>query len=206
MCLSVRRPDNVGLIHWLHAGEDFDIIAALLSFAREHLGRRTLHAFTAPTTRAGVPGLPVTHRPATARALVAVGFTPAASQHYLLRDLTETPAEPFDYIANVTSLPDLHAWRLTVVGPENRVVATALLSRPDRDFGAVTLDHLVVLSPHRRLGIGHRLLSQCLDLAADAGASLVATYADAGDEVLARFLAAHDFDRTDTLTVYHRQF
>ncbi|MFF3404312.1 GNAT family N-acetyltransferase [Streptomyces sp. NPDC002659] len=204
MCLSVRRPDDAGLIHWLHAGEDFAAIAALLSFARSHLGPRTLHAFTAPATRAGVPGLPVGQRPVTLRALTAAGFTPTTGQYYLLRDLSEGPPRPDDPIAGVTLLNDFQGWRLTVIGADGREVATALLSRPDPESGTATLWHLTVHPLHRRQGVGHRLLTQCLHVAAAAGARRTATHTDPGDEPTTRLLSAHDFDIIDTITVCRR--
>lgn len=204
MCLAVRRPDDAGLIHWLHAGEDFNAIAALLSFARSHLGPRTLYAFTAPATSADVPGLPGGHRLATVRALTAAGFTPTTSQHYLLHDLTESPPELADPIADVTLLNDFGGWRLTVIGMDDHVLASALLSRPDPESGTATLWHLAVHPMHRRRGLGHRLLTQCLHVAAAAGARRTATHADPGYEPTARLLAAHDFDLIDTLTVYRR--
>ncbi|MGW1617444.1 GNAT family N-acetyltransferase [Streptomyces sp. NPDC002285] len=49
------------------------------------------------------------------------------------------------------------------------IVASALLSRPDSTSGTAALWHLAVHPDHRRRGIGHRLLTQCLSVAA-AGA------------------------------------
>ncbi|MFE4579359.1 GNAT family N-acetyltransferase [Streptomyces chartreusis] len=206
-CLSVRRSDSAGLVHWLHAQEDLDAVAALLAFARAELGHRTLHAFTAPATTSGVPGLPVRHRPATARALTAAGFTPHTVQEYLLRDLNDpAPVVLGDPVADVTPLEDRRGWRLVVAGPgSTRVVASALLSRPDPDSGTAVLWHLAVHPEHRRRGIGHRLLTQCLHLAAASGARTAAVYIDPDEEGALRLLAAQDFDRIDTLAVYHRR-
>ncbi|MER7820075.1 GNAT family N-acetyltransferase [Streptomyces sp. NPDC096153] len=209
VCLSVRRSDGAGLVHWLHAGEDFDAVAALLAFARAHLGRRMLHAFTAPATTSGVPGLPMRHRTATARALTAAGFTPAITQQYLLHDLDNPkPVIPGDPIADVTLLEDFRGWRLAVSGSgphTSRLVASAVLSRPDSGSGTAVLWHLAVHPLHRRQGIGHRLLAQCLSIAAAGGGRYLATFTDPDDEAAMRLLTAQTFDNIDTLTVYHRR-
>ncbi|WP_435279704.1 GNAT family N-acetyltransferase [Streptomyces sp. 1222.5] len=204
ICLSVRRADNVGLIHWLHARENPDVVAALLAFARNHLKTRKLCAFTAQATRAGVPGLPVAHRPSTARALGASGFAPSAAQCYLLRDLTDLPSGTHGPTVKVTSLSDFPGWRLAVVDVGRRAIASALLSQPDPQSGTATLWHLTVYGAYRGRGIGHNLLMQCLHVAAAARARRTAIYIDPHDEQLARFLSAHDFDLVDNLIVYQR--
>ncbi|MGI5380640.1 GNAT family N-acetyltransferase [Streptomyces sp. CA-251387] len=206
-CLSVRRSDDAGLVHWLHAGEDLDAVAALLAFARAELGRRTLHAFTAPATATRVPGLPMRHRPATARALTAAGFTLATAQEYLLRDLNDPkPAAPDDLIAHVTPLEDFRGWRLVVPGPGTTgVVASAVLSCPHPTSGMAVLWHLAVHPEHRHHGIGHRLLAQSLNLAAASSARYLAAFTDPDEESAMRLLAAQDFDHVDTLAVHHRR-
>jgi ribosomal protein S18 acetylase RimI-like enzyme len=207
VCLSVRRSDNTGLVHWLHAGEDLDAVAALLAFARAELGHRTLHAFTAPATVLGVPGLPMRHRPATARALSAAGFTPYTAQEYLLRRPDHpAPVVTDDPVTQVTSLDNARGWRLAVRGPgTTTVVASALLSRPDPGSGTAVLWHLAVHPQHRRRGIGHRLLTQCFHLAATSGARYLAAFTDPHEEDALRLLSAQDFDHIDTLAVYHRR-
>jgi ribosomal protein S18 acetylase RimI-like enzyme len=206
-CVSVRRCDGAGLVHWLHAGEDLDAVAVLLAFARAELGRRTLHAFTAPATTTGVPGLPMRHRPATARALTAAGFTPATAQEYLLRDLDDlSPVVPDDPIADVTALEDCRGWRLVVPGRGTTgVVASALLSRPNPATGMAVLWHLAVHPQHRHRHIGRRLLAQCLNAAATGGARYFAAFTDPDEENAMRLLTAQDFDHVDTLAVYHRR-
>ncbi|MER7820378.1 GNAT family N-acetyltransferase [Streptomyces sp. NPDC096153] len=187
------------------SGEDFDAVAALLAFARAHLGHRKLHAFTAPATTTGVPGLPMRHRPATAKALTAAGFTPATAQEYLLRDLDDPePAAPDYPIADVTLLEDFRGWRLAAPGPDaTGLLAGAVLSRPDPGSGTAALWHLAVHPEHRRRGIGHRLLAQCLDVAATGGGRYLAAFTDPDDEAAMRLLAAQDFNSIDTFAVYH---
>ncbi|MFF3404114.1 hypothetical protein ACFYW6_37255, partial [Streptomyces sp. NPDC002659] len=97
VCCRVRPADEAGLIVWLHGREDFGVMAALVALARARLGRRLLYACTGPATATGIPGLPVEHRPTTARALTAAGFSPASAQRYFLRDLTTAPPAPPGY-------------------------------------------------------------------------------------------------------------
>ncbi|MET7458589.1 GNAT family N-acetyltransferase [Streptomyces sp. NPDC005574] len=204
MCLSIRRFDGAGLIHWLYTGEDFYATVALLSFTLGHFGRRTLHAFVGPVTKASPRGLPVSLRPLTVCALTAAGFTPAASQHYMLRDLVESPVEPDDPVADVTLLDDGKGWHLVASAPDGRVLATALVSSPDARSGTANLWHLEVHPAHRREGIGSRLLIESLYVAAAGGARRVAVTIDPDAGTSINLLAAHGFDLIDVLVVYDR--
>ncbi|GAB2934496.1 GNAT family N-acetyltransferase [Streptomyces heilongjiangensis] len=204
--LSVRQFDGAGLIPWLHANEDFEVATHLLAFARERLGRRTLLAFTSPATSFGVPGLPVECRPATARALAWSGFAPYGVQQYLLRHL-DAPVPPSTGaapIARVTTPQAFEGWRLTVADDGTWVTASALLSRPDPGSGTAALLHLSVIPPHRRSGVGRRLLEQCLRVAADAGARRVATVIDPHNEAGSRLLTSQGFDHVTALAVHRR--
>ncbi|MFB7868035.1 GNAT family N-acetyltransferase [Streptomyces sp. NPDC056069] len=205
MCLSMHSGGSIGLIPWLHAGEDHDAIVTLLTFARRYLGPCALHAFTSPASAAGVPGLPMRHRRVTAHALATDGFTPAAVQSYLLRDLANQPAAPGDPIAEVVLLSDLSGWRLTVTDSSGSVIATAVVRRPSHGSGTAGLWYLDVDPDHRRHGIGHRLLTQCANLALTCGARRLAAYCDEHDEVLRRFFAAQQFNTVDSLAVQHRR-
>lgn len=205
MCLSVRRPDDAGLIHWLHGREDFHTIAALLSFSRAHFGPRTLYAFVKPITRAGVPGIPLSRRPATVRALTAAGFTPSISQHYLQLELTESPPQDDEPIADVTLLNNYQGWRFVVFGTDGRIRASALLSKPDTVSGTATLWHFAVHPAYRRQGIGSRLMTQCLEVAADRGASRVSATVDINADLFFHLLSTYGFELIDTLATYQRR-
>ncbi|GEC10657.1 hypothetical protein SSP24_83120 [Streptomyces spinoverrucosus] len=204
MCLSARHGDRLGIIHWLHDGEDFTIATALLDYARTHLSHRPTLAFTSPATTAGVPGLPVRHRQATARAVATTGFTPTAAQDYFLCPLAPDPVADPDPIAEVTPLSTIPGWQLKVKKGSG-TLGSAVVLRPHPMTATAVLWHLAVHPEHRRRGVGSRLLAQCLRLASNEGARQMAAYADPGDEPVSHMLLAQDFDPIDTFSVYQRR-
>ncbi|MFE5549929.1 GNAT family N-acetyltransferase [Streptomyces sp. NPDC056534] len=204
MCLSVRDASNIGLIHWLHTGEDFDAASTLLTFARSHLGQRTLQAFTSPASLADVPGLPMQHRHVTARALAVNGFTPAGAQVFLLRSLSSVPEMPEEPVADVMLLSNPPGWRLTI-SVNGAATATAVVRQPDPRSGTALLWHLDVYPAYRRMGFGQQLLAQCMYVAAASGARQIAAYSDQDDGLIQRFLRSHGFNAIDRLAVYRRR-
>ncbi|MFE0654064.1 GNAT family N-acetyltransferase [Streptomyces sp. NPDC059534] len=199
---GVRPGDDAGMIWWLHGGEDFGVIASLLALARAHLGeRRPLYAFGASPDPAGLPGLPVRHRPVTVRALQAAGFVPDDATWYFRR-LVTVPRRPPGYpLAEVTALSDPPGWRLKMTDTGGRLLATAVLHAPGD--GTAALARLAVHPTHQGRDTGERLLAQCLHLAAGHHATDVTARTNAGDHTAARLLAAAGFALIDTPTVYH---
>ncbi|WP_406053448.1 GNAT family N-acetyltransferase [Streptomyces sp. NBC_01077] len=205
--VGVRLADGAGLIVQLHGREDFEIVTALLTVARAHLGQRTLYACTGPATATGIPGLPVEHRAVTARALTAAGFSPASAQRYFLRDLTTAPPAPPECpLADVTPIADPPGWQLELTDTDGRHIATAILRAPTPETADMAvLWQLTVRHPNRRQGIATRLLSQCLRHAAQHGAHHLTADAPDGDIPAAHLLAGAGFLALDTLTVYQRR-
>ncbi|MFD3535995.1 GNAT family N-acetyltransferase [Streptomyces sp. NPDC058664] len=204
--VGVRPADGAGLIVQLHGWGDFEVIAALLAAARAQLGRRTLYAFTGPATATDIPGLPVEHRPTTARALIRAGFTPASAQRYFLRDLT-TPPTPPDYpLASITPVIDPPGWLLKLTDTDGRHMATAILRAPTPETADMAvLWQLTVRHAYRRQGIATHLLGQCLHQAAQHGAQYLTADAPDGDVPATRLLTGAGFLPLDTLTVYQRR-
>ncbi|MFD9624144.1 GNAT family N-acetyltransferase [Streptomyces virginiae] len=204
---QVRTEDDAGLIVWLHGREDFEVIAALIALARAQLGNRVLYACTGPATATGIPGLPAGHRPVTARALTAAGFTQASRQRYFLRDLTDVPPAPPTYpLADATDLARPAGWRLELTGTDGQPLASGTLLAPaPATADMAVLSQLTVQCGQRRHGIGSHLLAQCLHRAHTNGASHVTAVIPEGDTAAARFLASAAFLLLDTLTVYHRR-
>ncbi|MEU1409222.1 GNAT family N-acetyltransferase [Streptomyces sp. NPDC005728] len=204
---GLRAADGAGLIVWLHGREEFETVAALIALARAHLGSRPLYACTGPATATGIPGLPVGHRKATARALTAVGFTPTRAQQYFLCDLTITPPPVAEYpLAEVTTIADPPGWQLELTDTDGHHMATAILRAPTPDTaGMAVLWQLAVRTEHRRRGIGTRLLNQCLHHAHTHGVVRLTADVPDGDIPAARLLAKTGFLPVDTLTVYHRR-
>ncbi|MGI5380862.1 GNAT family N-acetyltransferase [Streptomyces sp. CA-251387] len=207
VCVGVRPADEAGLIVWLHGREDFSVISALLALARAHLGHRPLYAFTGPATATGIPGLPIKHRPVTERALTAAGFVPTSAQRYFLRDLVTPPPVPPEYpLADVTPIADPPGWQLELTDTDNRHIATAILRAPTPDTADMAVVwQLSVRHSHRCLGVGTRLLAQCLHHAANHGAHHLTADAPDGDIPAARLLTSAGFLPLDTLTVYRRR-
>uniref|UniRef100_UPI003F491768 GNAT family N-acetyltransferase n=1 Tax=Streptomyces sp. CA-141956 TaxID=3240051 RepID=UPI003F491768 len=193
-----------GLIVWLHGREQFEVIAALIAVARAQLGDRLLYACTGPATASGIPGLPTGHRPVTARALTAAGFTPASTQRYFLRSLAHTPPAPPAYpLADVTPLPGFSGWHLELTGTDGRLLAdaTVLAPAPATAHMAV-LSQLAVRPGQRRRGIGSHLLAQCLHRAHTHDAGHLTAATSEGNTAATRLLASAGFLLPDTLTVY----
>ncbi|MER7820062.1 GNAT family N-acetyltransferase [Streptomyces sp. NPDC096153] len=203
---GLRAADAAGLVVWLHGREDFDVVAGLIAAARAHLGHRPLYACTGPATATGIPGLPVGHRKATARALTAAGFTPAAAQRYSLRDLTAEPPTPEYPLADVTPIADPPGWQLELTETDGTHIATAILRAPTTETaGMAVLWQLAVRAEHRRQGIGTHLLNQCLHHTHAHGAHHLTADIPDGDIPATRLLTTTGFLPVDTLTVYHRR-
>ncbi|MFJ2061315.1 GNAT family N-acetyltransferase [Streptomyces sp. NPDC087908] len=209
VCIGVRPADGAGLIVQLHGWGDFEVIAVLVAAARSRLGGRTLYAFTGPATATGIPGLPIEHRPTTARVLIAAGFTPACAQRYFLRDLTTPPGPPWPLPgyppAQVTTITGPPGWLLKLTGPDGHHTATAILRAPTQQTADMAvLWQLTVRHTHRRQGLATHLLTHCLHHAALHGAEHLTADTPDGDIPATRLLTSTGFLPLDTLTVYHR--
>jgi ribosomal protein S18 acetylase RimI-like enzyme len=204
--LGVRAADSAGMLWWLHADEDCDALTALISFARARLGaRRVLRAFTEPAgTPAGANGLPVRHRPATAHALAAAGFTAVAAHHFFRRPIVvacqRLPSYPLATISETTDPP---GWRLVITDADGTALATAVMYRPAT--GVAVLSRVAVHPDHRSRSIGGHLLNQCIHHAAAHGCGDITAITAEDDTAAARLLTGHGFILTDTLTAYHRR-
>lgn len=207
ICYALRGHDRSGIILWAHGREDFTTMAVLLAWARARLGPdRTWYAFPGtPATATGIEGLPVRHRPATARVLASTGFAPIATRTWWHRPLTTTqPAPAASPLATVSPAREADGWRLILTGTDGTPIGEALLEM----FGRRTahLHRLTIHQGHRSHGPGSRLLAQCLTHAAHHGATHITTTTDTTDphDPAHRLLTSAGFTPADTLTVHQR--
>ncbi|MFG2794506.1 GNAT family N-acetyltransferase [Streptomyces sp. NPDC048419] len=204
-----RVSDGVGLISWLHAGEDVDGVAALITAARGHLGPvRMLYAGTGSTLtpQSGtfqLPGVAQRRHWATTQALRAAGFTPAASRLYFHHPLTPPPPQPVFPLTELRPQTDPPGVQLTLFETDGQHMATAVLYAHDDEHWQ--LWHLAVHPDRRHRGIASHLLAQCLHTAHARGATSAIAHTDEDDHISVRLLERAGFTTIDTLTIHCRR-
>ncbi|MGA5703911.1 GNAT family N-acetyltransferase [Peterkaempfera bronchialis] len=177
VCWSVRPRDGAGIVLWLHGREHPGTVRHLVDHALASLGEhRPAHAFaSASPLTLGLPALPVTHRPATDRALRDAGFGPAASWRYMRHTRSgSAPAEAYP-LAEVISQGEA-GWRLKVRSHDGPPAAEATVDAPVDGIGAVRW--IGVEAAHRDNGLGSTLLQQALRTLYGNGAREVILYVD----------------------------
>lgn len=192
-----RRSEDVGLILWLHGGEQPGVVGRLLDHALHQLADcAVIEAFDLPTVLdpLAVPGLATIRRPVTAGALAKRGFTSRPCGRYLHRRLPAATAVRNDGIS-YEIFDGLH--QLKMLGPAGTVVADATISVPHPRHAVL---HWIGVDPeHRRRGHGRRLLHACLQHARSLGADQLVCHVD--DHNLA---ADDDRGRSAAIAMYHR--
>ncbi|MCX4781669.1 hypothetical protein [Streptomyces sp. NBC_01264] len=161
---AVRAQGSDGLLLWLHCVEDDQMIAGVLvRHMLEQAGRRTVHAFQAPTA-ISFAGLPVRNRRGTAVALEAAGFSRQDGWSYLHHRLDTLRRLPYEVI-DITESADPYGWYVRLREKDGTHVGRAVVSQPVE--GTAVLEW-ITLAPQPD-GTGHILLQQCLAHLADRG-------------------------------------
>ncbi|MER6434563.1 GNAT family N-acetyltransferase [Streptomyces sp900105245] len=207
---TLRRKDNSGMIEWLHAKEDYDVIAGLIYAAYSHLGtRRMLYA---GMSLAGLPGMlspfvsgiAERRRSTTARALRAAKFTPAASTLYFLRKLgiRESAYAQYGPLDRITPVSG-SGLEISLSEDDGSLLAKATLYTGDNRYWR--LCHLTVRPDSRECAIASRLLKYCFKVACVRGARSIVMTVNEDDRKSVELLSDHGFDHIDTLTVHQRR-
>ncbi|MFK0238657.1 GNAT family N-acetyltransferase [Streptomyces vinaceus] len=161
---AVRAQGGDGLLLWLHCAEDDQMIAGVLvRHMLEQAGRRTVHAFQAPTA-ISFAGLPVRNRRGTAVTLEAVGFSRQDGWSYLHHRLDTLRRLPYEVI-DITESADPYGWYVRLREKDGTFVGRAVVSQPVE--GTAVLEW-ITLTPQPD-GTGHILLQHCLAHLADRG-------------------------------------
>lgn len=203
VCCAVRTSDDAGIICWLHGGEDFGILAALIALARADLGpRRPLFAGTTGHHPADpqLPGVPAHRREVTAHALQTARFVPGSSYRFFQHSLRYPPGPPPPPGAEIFTLEDPSWKRMQVTDDSGTILASALLHAADPYH--ILLRHLEFDSNRRGRRMASHLLIHCLNYAANRGARSVITYLDVDNQEGASLLFTSGFMQHDTLVSY----
>lgn len=172
---ATRPRDGRGQVLWLHAAEDRSVIGTLLARALQTLGDcPVIEAFSfAADLTIGVEALPVRHLPATASALLELGFTAEDLWRYMHRNL---PAADLPRASNVeVSTPEPGTRQLTV-NDGGKIVAEATVGVPIAGIGV--LWWISTVPEARGAGYGRALLGSALALLTELGAREVILYVD----------------------------
>jgi ribosomal protein S18 acetylase RimI-like enzyme len=192
-----RRPgDGVGLILWLHCGEDSAQARVLISHAVNELSTGTVHAFDFATALSlGLEALPVRHRPVTRGALEAAGFTGQRLWRYMHSALPLSSLPRAAGVA-VSDSEDPPGKRLAIRQGQ-RVVAEATVGLPVSGIGV--LWWIGVEPDVRGRGLGTAMLGSALEVLAGLGAKEAILFVDddapPGDPERDRSAANRIYDR-----------
>ncbi|MFC5253424.1 GNAT family N-acetyltransferase [Streptomyces nigrescens] len=172
---ATRPSDAAGMVLWLHAQENIDVVAAMIRHVLDTLGPRTVYAFEmASALTLGMEGLPVGHRPVTARVLVEAGFTGRDLWRYMR---ASTPLTELPRAGNYTVSPcDEPLGKRLEVRDGEELVAEAIIGRPQAGIGV--LWWITVAPAARRRGLGLAVLGSSADLLTGLGAEQVILYVD----------------------------
>ncbi|MFI0218244.1 GNAT family N-acetyltransferase [Streptomyces lydicus] len=190
------------MLLWLHAREDFDVVAVMIRHVLDALGPCRVYAFEiASALTLGMEGLPVGHRPSTARALVEAGFTGRDLWRYMW---ASTPLAELPHADNYTvSTCDEPPGQRLEFRDGKELVAEAVIGQPQAGIGV--LWWISVAPTARRRGLGLALLGSSLDQLAGLGAEQVILYVDddapPGDPDRDRTAANRMYDRAGFLQV-----
>ncbi|GDY33991.1 hypothetical protein GTS_56240 [Gandjariella thermophila] len=175
-----RARDGAGVILWLHGREEPVVVDALLDHAMGRLGdTASVTAFEfAGALAVGLEGLPVRHRPATRRALLARGFVEADLWRYMRRELpaTDLPRDQRTQAAHVEADPENPGWRVEVRDADGTLLGDAQVSVAAPGVGV--LWWIGVEPPHRGKGLAWPLLGSALEVLHEHGAQEVILFVD----------------------------
>lgn len=169
---ATRPRDGVGIILWLHGGEDRRVIDALLDHTLSRLAERPIEAYPFATALGlGMEALPARHRPVTATALTDHGFLGSDLWRYMRADLPITGLPRTSY----TTSSDSDRRTLTVRDGA-ALLGETTIGLPVQGIGV--LWWISVEPAARGRGLGRALLGSALDLLAGLGAQQVILYVD----------------------------
>lgn len=168
-----RSRDNAGVILWLHAAENDDVISVLLDRAlAQFAGTKAVEAFSfASALTVGLEALPMRHRPLTHAALVQRGFTFEDLWRYMHRKLSVPQAETISY-----AWSDEDGTRKLRVHDGRDVIAEAAIGFPEHGIGV--LWWIGVEPQARARGLGSKLLAAALCVLFELGAEEAILYVD----------------------------
>ncbi len=169
-----RQRDNAGVILWLHAREQRDLVRTLLERALAQLsGCSQIEAFSFATALGlGLEALPVRHRPVTHAELLERGFVGSNLWRYMHREL------PADLPTTIHRLrrDESRTGRVLEVERDGQVVAEATVGDPVAGTGV--LWWIAVNPDYQGRSLGTGLLGSALKVLADLGAREVILYVD----------------------------
>lgn len=165
-----RARDDTAVLLWLHARENPEVTAELLDHVlARHRGSWTAFDFASALTL-GVEALPVRHRPVTAAALDARGFTGSDLWRYMHRPLADLPPRPD--LALTSPPAQRGGWELVTPDGAGRVEVT------DPVGGVGLIGWLGVDEDARGRGLGAALLVAALWQLTEHGATDAVLYVD----------------------------
>jgi ribosomal protein S18 acetylase RimI-like enzyme len=161
---------DTAVLTWLHAREAPGAVCALLDHAlAAHHGPWTAFEFASALTL-GVEALPVAHRPVTAAALKARGFTGSDLWRYMHRPLTDLPPRP--ELTLEVRPGRLDGWELATPDGAGQVELTGPVE------GTAMIGWVGVDPAARGRGLGAALLAAGLWHLAEHGATHAVLYVD----------------------------
>jgi GNAT superfamily N-acetyltransferase len=170
-----RRRTGDRYLLWLHAGEDPDLVEAVLwpLLRGVRRGDPIFGFWSATELSVGLVGLPRAHRPATHDALVTRGFTGQDRWLYLTGPAASTtPDAPYRRRGHGTDLR-------VEVEVDGRPAGGAELSLPAPGVGVVWW--LEIEPEYRRRGLGRQLLRAARAVLAEEGVGDVVLFVDHDD-------------------------
>jgi ribosomal protein S18 acetylase RimI-like enzyme len=208
---AIAAADRSGWLLWLHAGEDREVVEALVDHVLNELrGSSHIYAFWIATALTlGVEALPVERRPVSHEVLTSRALVGRDSWRFMVANLDGLPAvtEGQEVAAVVpNSGPgELPAWRLIVGDPNEPMASAEIALGPD---GCGVLWWIEVEPAHRGRGMGRALLQQAMRFLALRGAQTVAGCVDHDDprdrdrRPAVRLLESVGFEDVDHLWSY----
>jgi ribosomal protein S18 acetylase RimI-like enzyme len=214
---AARHRDNAGVLLWMHAREQKELIKALVRHVVCRLETRSsIHAFDFATALSlGLEALPVRHRQATHRALIDAGFEGVDLWRYMHRMLPHRTGDDrrsatlSGAVIHVEPCNEFPGWQLTGrVGTESR--GEVLIGAPTAGIGVVWW--IEVQPEFRESGLGRDLLDAALDHLRKKGTKQVILYVDDDDTSgerdrtpANRLYDSFGFTEVDRLYSYTRQ-